>query len=86
MSRKKQELEDAKKDLQTMLSKVQEQQTAINKAMAAKTQEIADYQSQINTAAGQQDAYEDQLDEQEKLLAQVENQIGSCSCGESCGR
>ena len=83
LEQEKQELEDAKKDLQTMLSKVQEQQTAINKAMAAKTQEIADYQSQINTAAGQQDAYEDQLDEQEKLLAQVENQIAAAAAAKA---
>lgn len=76
-------LETARQELKNMLSQVEEQKKAVNTAMAAKTREIADYQSQIASASGKQDEYEKQLDEQEKLLAQVENQIAAAAAAKA---
>lgn len=72
-------LEQEKKEQEELLAELQNQKEALNKAISAKTQEIASYQSQINSAAGDQEEYEKQLAEQEKLLEQVENQIAAAA-------
>ena len=54
---------------------VEEQKKAVNTAMAAKTREIADYQSQIASASGKQDEYEKQLDELGRRMEQKTGQL-----------
>ena len=66
----KEALEEEKQEQEDLLSEVQAQKQAVNKAMDAKTAEINSYQEQINSASGEQSEYEKQLNEQEKLLAQ----------------
>lgn len=73
----KEVLEKEKEEQEGLLGELESQKEAVNRAISAKTQEIASYQSQINTASGEQGEYEKQLAEQEKLLQQVENQIAS---------
>lgn len=70
-------LEEEKAEQEALLAELESRKEAVNRAISAKTQEIASYQSQINTASGEQGEYEKQLAEQEKLLQQVENQIAS---------
>lgn len=72
-------LEEEQEEQEALLSELQDQKAAVNKAINAKTQEIASYQSQINSASGDQAEYEKQLAEQEKLLEQVENQIAAAA-------
>lgn len=76
---RKVELEEEKEEQEAMLSQLESQKTAVNRAIDAKTEEIASYQSQINTASGEQSDYEKQLAEQEKLLEQIENQIAAAA-------
>ena len=68
-------LEAEQEEQKELLEKLQSQKEAVNRAMSAKTQEIISYQVQIGTASGDQEEYERQLAEQEKLLDQVEQQI-----------
>ena len=75
----KEALEEEKQEQEDLLSEVQAQKQAGNKAMDAKTAEINSYQEQINSASGEQSEYKKQLNEQEKLLAQVENQIAAAA-------
>lgn len=70
-------LEKEKEEQEGLLGELESQKEAVNRAISAKTQEIASYQSQINTASGEEGEYKKQLAEQEKLLQQVENQIAS---------
>ncbi len=70
-------LEEEEAEQEALLGELESQKEAVNRAISAKTQEIASYQSQINTASGEQDEYEKQLAEQERLLEQVENQIAA---------
>ena len=83
LEEEKENLETARQELKSMLSQVEEQKKAINTAMAAKSQQIADYQSQIDSASGKQDEYKKQLDRQEKLLVQVENQIAEAAAAKA---
>lgn len=76
---RKVELEEEKKEQEELLSELESQKAAVNRAIDAKTQEITSYQSQINTAAGEQSDYEKQLAEQEKLLEQIEGQIAAAA-------
>ncbi len=71
----KEVLEEEREEQEALLTELGGQKEAVNRAISAKTQEIAAYQSQIDTASGEQGEYEKQLAEQEKLLQQVENQI-----------
>ncbi|MDO4260560.1 MAG: peptidoglycan DD-metalloendopeptidase family protein [Eubacteriales bacterium] len=80
---KKTALEEEKAEQEELLAEVQSQKNALNKAMDAKTAEIASYQQQINSASGEQSEYEEQLEEQEKLLAQVENQIAAAAAAKA---
>lgn len=73
----KEVLEAEREEQEGLLSELESQKEAVNRAIDAKTQEIASYQSQINTASDEEGEYEKQLAEQEKLLQQVENQIAS---------
>ena len=79
----KEALEQEKQEQEDLLSEVQAQKQAVNKAMDAKTAEINSYQEQINSASGEQSEYEKQLNEQEKLLAQVENQIAAAAAAKA---
>ena len=79
----KEALEEEKQEQEDLLSEVQAQKQAVNKAMDAKTAEISSYQEQINSASGEQSEYEKQLNEQEKLLAQVENQIAAAAAAKA---
>ena len=79
----KEALEEEKQEQEDLLSEVQAQKQAVNKAMDAKTGEINSYQEQINSASGEQSEYEKQLNEQEKLLAQVENQIAAAAAAKA---
>ena len=79
----KEALEEEKQEQEDLLSEVQAQKQAVNKAMDAKTAEINNYQEQINSASGEQSEYEKQLNEQEKLLAQVENQIAAAAAAKA---
>ncbi|MBS6398128.1 MAG: peptidoglycan DD-metalloendopeptidase family protein [Clostridiales bacterium] len=83
IDRQRTELEAEKAEKEDLLSEVESQKSAVNKAISAKTQEIASYQSQINTASGEQSEYEKQLAEQEKLLEQVENQIAAAAAAKA---
>lgn len=76
---RKVELEEEKEEQEELLSELESQKSAVNRAIDAKTQEIASYQAQINTAAGEQSDYEKQLAEQEKLLDQIEAQIAAAA-------
>ncbi len=76
-------LEEEKAELEELLSETESQQKAVNTAIEAKSQEIASYQAQINAASGEQSTYEDQLDEQEKLLDQVEQQIAAAAAAKA---
>ena len=72
-------LEEQQKEQERLLSELEDQKKAVNKAIDAKSQEIANYQSQITTASGEQSEYEKQLAEQEKLLDQIEAQIAAAA-------
>ena len=61
----KEALEQEKQEQEDLLSEVQAQKQAVNKAMDAKTAEINNYQEQINSASGEQSEYEKQLLEAE---------------------
>lgn len=76
-------LEEEKAEQEALLSQVEQQHLAVNKAIDAKSQEMAVYQSQIQTASGEQSDYEKQLAEQEKLLEQIENQIAAAAAADS---
>lgn len=75
----KAELEAEKEEQEELLAELEAQQDAVNRAISAKTQEIASYQSQISEAFGRQSDYEKQLAEQEKLLEQIERQIAEAA-------
>ncbi len=73
------ELETEKAAQEKLLAEVESQKSAVNRAINAKTQEIASYQDQINSASGDQAEYQKQLAEQEKLLDQIESQIAAAA-------
>lgn len=75
----KAELEAEKEEQEELLAELEARQDAVNRAISAKSQEIASYQSQISEASGQQSDYEKQLAEQEKLLEQIERQIAEAA-------
>lgn len=75
----KAELEAEKEEQEELLAELEARQDAVNRAISAKTQEIASYQSQISEASGRQSDYEKQLAEQEKLLEQIERQIAEAA-------
>lgn len=72
-------LEKEREEQEELLSQLEAQKAAVDRAISAKTQEIADCQAQITSASSEQGEYEEQLAEQEKLLAQVENQIAAAA-------
>lgn len=72
-------LEREQEEQELLLSELESQKAAVDRAISAKTQEIADYQSRITSASGEQGEYEKQLAEQEKLLEQVEYQIAAAA-------
>ena len=72
-------LEAEKEEQEKLLSELEDQKAAVNKAISAKTQEIAAYQSQIDSASGEQSEYQKQLAQQEKLLDQIEAQIAAAA-------
>ena len=76
-------LEQEREEQEALLADLESQKEAVNRAISAKTKEIADYQSQINTASDEQGEYERQLAEQEKLLQQVENQIAAVAAAKA---
>ncbi len=76
-------LEQEREEQEALLADLESQKEAVNRAISAKTKEIADYQSQINTASDEQGEYEKQLAEQEKLLQQVENQIAAVAAAKA---
>ena len=77
----KEALEEEKQEQEDLLSEVQAQKQAVNKAMDAKTAEINSYQEQINSASGEQSEYEKQLNEQEKRRPVMETEEAPVSCG-----
>lgn len=76
-------LEEEQEEQEILLKELESQKTAVNKAISAKSQEIASYQSQINSASGEQGEYEKQLAEQEKLLDQIEAQIAAAAAAKA---
>ena len=68
--------------------KYRHRSTAVNKAMDAKTAgNQQTIRNQINSASGRTGCeYEKQLNEQEKLLAQVENQIAAAAAAKAAAR
>lgn len=76
-------LETEQEEQKELLATLQSQKEAVNRAVSAKTQEIASYQAQIGTASGDQEEYERQLAEQEKLLNQVEQQIAAAAAAKA---
>lgn len=72
-------LEEQQAEQESLLAELEGQKAAVNKAITAKSQEIAAYQTQIDSASGEQDEYEKQLAEQEKLLDQIEAQIAAAA-------
>lgn len=72
-------LEREQEEQEQLLEELEAQKAAVDRAISAKTQEIADYQAQITSASSEQGAYEEQLAEQEKLLEQVEHQIAAAA-------
>lgn len=74
-----QQLEEEQAELEALKADVNEQNEAIELLAKAKTKEMNNYQSQINTASGEAGDYEEQLEEQEKLLEQIENQIAAAA-------
>lgn len=76
-------LEKQREEQEGLLAELESQKEAVNRAISAKTKEIASYQSQIDTASGEQGEYEKQLAEQEKLLQQVENQIAAVAAAKA---
>ncbi len=72
-------LEAEQEEQEKLLAELEDQKAAVNKAIAAKTQEIAAYQSQIDSASGEQSEYQKQLAQQEKLLDQIEAQIAAAA-------
>ena len=76
-------LEQEREEQEALLADLESQKEAVNRAISAKTKEIAAYQSQINTASDEQGEYEKQLAEQEKLLQQVENQIAAVAAAKA---
>lgn len=76
-------LEEEQEEQENLLAELESQKAAVNKAINAKSQEIAAYQSQINTASGEQGEYEKQLAQQEKLLDQIETQIAAAAAAKA---
>lgn len=76
-------LETEQEEQKELLAGLQSQKEAVDRAMSAKAQEIASYQAQIGTASGDQEEYERQLEEQEKLLDQVEQQIAAAAAAKA---
>lgn len=72
-------LEREQEEQEQLLEELEAQKAAVDRAISAKTQEIADYQAQITSASSEQGVYEEQLAEQEKLLEQVEHQIAAAA-------
>ncbi len=72
-------LEREQEEQEQLLEELEAQKAAVDRAISAKTQEIADYQAQITSASSEQGTYEEQLAEQEKLLEQVEHQIAAAA-------
>lgn len=76
-------LEEEEAEQEALLEELESQKAAVDRAIAVKAQEIASYQSQINSASGEQGEYEKQLQEQEKLLEQVEYQIAAAAAAKA---
>lgn len=73
----KAQLEQEQAELEGMQEEVTEQKEAVDLLIDTKTQEIAEYQQKIANAEAEADDYAQQLDEQEKLLEKIENQIAA---------
>lgn len=76
-------LEEEEAEQESLLEELESQKAAVDRAISVKAQEIASYQSQINNASGEQGEYEKQLQEQEKLLEQVEYQIAAAAAAKA---
>ena len=76
-------LEREQEEQKALLAELSSQKEAVNKAIHAKTQEIASYQAQITTAVGEQGSYEAQLQEQEELLQKVQTQIAAVAAAKA---
>lgn len=79
----KQALEKERAEQEGLLAELESQKAAVNRAIGVKTQEIAAYQSQINSASGEQGEYEKQLAKQEEQLEQVINQIAAVAAAKA---
>lgn len=76
-------LEREQEEQKALLAELSSQKEAVNKAIHAKTQEIASYQAQITTAVGEQGSYEAQLQEQEELLQKVQTRIAAVAAAKA---
>lgn len=76
-------LEREQEEQEALLADLSSQKEAVNRAIQAKTQEIASYQAQITSASGEQDSYEAQLREQEQLLEKVQSQIAAVAAAKA---
>lgn len=72
-------LEQEEKDLQLLSEGLTEQKEAVDLLIAAKSKEIAQYQSQINEANSDAKDYQAQLLQQEKALEEVEDAIAAAA-------
>ena len=72
---KEETLESELEDLKMMQAELQTQKTKVNASINEKKGELSSKASEINSASGEQGDYKKQLEEQEKLLSQIEDQI-----------
>ncbi len=75
----KAKLEIEGEELDLLSAAAEEQKIALENVVNSKTQEMANYQAEINTESDLADDYETQLEEQEALLTSIENQIAAAA-------
>lgn len=72
---KEETLEAELEELEMMQAELETQKSKVNKSINAKKGELSAKASEIGNASDTQDDYEKQLEEQEKLLSEIEDQI-----------
>lgn len=76
---RKAELEEEKTELDLMAEAAQEQKSAVDALIKTKNAEIKNYQAQIDSESGSAAEYQEDLEEQEKLLDKIEQQIAAAA-------
>ncbi len=76
---RKAELEEEKTELDLMAEAAAEQKAAVDSLIKTKNAEIKNYQAQIDSESGNAAEYQEDLEEQEKLLDKIEQQIAAAA-------